>query len=140
MIIAECGDEVAEWLEEKLLISLADTNAQAENSNIILAARESEDQIIGGLVSSTSYGWLLVKILWVEMNCRGSGVGRSLMEHAELSAMTRGCHGAWLDTSSAAAHKVYMSLGYETFGELHNHDEQHPSGHQRWFMKKLLRL
>lgn len=136
--ITECGEAIAEWLEEKLLISLKDTNTQAENSNIILAVKDSEDQIIGGLVASTSYGWLLVKILWVERNCRGSGIGGSLIEHAELSAFTRGCHGAWLDTSSADAHEFYLSIGYETFGELRNCDEQSPPGHHRWFMKKSL--
>lgn len=138
--IAECDIAVAEWLEDKLLSSLKDTNTQAENLNIILAAKESEDQIVGGLVASTSYGWLLVKILWVESECRGSGIGRSLMEHAELSAFSRGCHGAWLDTSSADAQKFYLSLGYEIFGELRNCDDQLPSGHHRWFMKKSLCL
>ncbi len=128
----------AKWLEEKLLISLGEANTQATNSQIILTATESEDRIIGGLVASTSYGWLLVKILWVDKEFRSKRIGRALIERAELSALTSGCHGAWLDTSSAAAHIFYSQLGYETFGELHNNDDQNPPGHQRWFMKKTL--
>lgn len=140
MQITECGEEVAIWLEEKLLVSLGETNIQGENSSIVLAARHADRQIMGGLVGSTSYGWLLVKILWVDSQWRGSGIGRSLMKHAEFSAVTRGCHGAWLDTSSAEAHKFYSSLGYDMFGELQNRDEQSPAGHRRWFMKKLFEL
>lgn len=138
MKIDECGVEVAEWLEAKLLSSLRATNSQAQNSNVILAVKDSEDRIVGGLVASTSYGWLLVKILWIDERNRRSGIGRALMEHAELSASSLGCHGAWLDTSSPQAYKFYLELGFETFGQLHNQIDQDPPGHQRWFMKKSL--
>ena len=140
MQITEGGEAVAKWLEDKLLVSLRQTNTQAENLNIILAAKDSEDHIVGGLVASTSYGWLLIKVLWVESNCRGSGIGQSLVEEAELTSLTRGCHGAWLDTSNAAAYEFYLRLGYETFGELCNSNDQSPAGHRRWFMKKSLNL
>lgn len=136
--ITECSEEVASWLEEKLLLSLGDTNEQGENSSMRLAATKSEDQIIGGLVASTAYGWLLVKILWVDSRWRGSGIGSSLMRHAEGVAVARGCHGVWLDTSSSDAYKFYLSLGFEVFGELQNNKGHTPVGHQRWFMKKLL--
>lgn len=133
------GDEtIAHWLEEQLLASLGDTNVQAVNSNILLTAKDSHDRIIGGLVGSTSYGWLLVKILWVDHQLRGTGVGRSLMEQAESIAVTRDCHGAWLDTSSPDAHAFYLKIGFEAFGKLHNEGQQIPVGHQRWFMKKAL--
>lgn len=138
MKIVEGDEAVADWLEEKLLNTLKNTNTQAENSNLVLAAKTPEDQIVGGLVASTSYGWLLIKILWVDSHHRGSGMGRSLMKHAEQCAMTRHCHSAWLDTSNADAYKFYVSIGYETFGELSNDHGQIPSGHHRWFMKKSL--
>lgn len=138
MKIHESNNAVATWLEMKLLSALQNTNTQAENSTITLAARNSEDQIVGGLVASTSYGWLLVKILWVDNEHQRSGIGRSLMKQVESSALARGCHSAWLDTSSADARKFYFALGYEIFGELQNHDEQWPPGHHRWFMRKAL--
>ncbi|MFK7859756.1 MAG: GNAT family N-acetyltransferase [Granulosicoccus sp.] len=136
--IVECDEEITTWLEEKLLHSLREINSQTENSNIILTARHSKDRIAGGLIASTSYGWLLVKILWVDEIFRGSGIGQSLMQRAESSALKLGCHSAWLDTSSSVAHGFYLKSGYEVFGQLHNQGNQNPPGHQRWFMKKTL--
>ncbi|MFK7993950.1 MAG: GNAT family N-acetyltransferase [Granulosicoccus sp.] len=138
MKIVESGEEIAVYLEEKLLSSLRAENTQAKNSNIVLSARDSDDQIIGGLVASTSYSWLLIKILWVEKHHRGAGIGRSLMERAETSARTIGCHSAWLDTSSSDSCIFYLKLGYMTFAELKNSADQAPPGHERWFMKKSL--
>jgi len=43
-----------------------------------------------------------------------------------------------LDTSNPTAKHFYSKLGYEVFGKLENLDEQFPSGHCRWFMKKAL--
>jgi GNAT superfamily N-acetyltransferase len=90
------------------------------------------------LVGSTSYGWLLVKMLWVAEELRGQGFGARLMTQAEIIARSRGCHGAWLDTSSARAERFYTRLGYEPFGILINGPGQQPQGHRRAFLAKRL--
>ena len=135
----EQGDEgLAEWLESKLLNSLRNDLQQSLNIGFTLSARSSEGEVIGGVVASISYGWLLVKIVWVAESERGSGIGRGLMNAVEAKAKELDCHSVWLDTSNPTAKHFYSKLGYEVFGKLENLDEQFPSGHCRWFMKKAL--
>nr|CAA6827333.1 MAG: Unknown protein [uncultured Thiotrichaceae bacterium] len=131
-----CGG-LAEKLESELLASLAGELEQSLNTGFTLSAKNGEGEVVGGLVASTSYGWLLVKILWVEESQRNSGIGHSLMKAAEAKAVGLNCHSVWLDTSSPKAYQFYSKLGYEVFGKLGNTDTQFPSGHCRWFMKKV---
>ena len=89
-------------------------------------------------MASTSYSWLLIKILWVEESHRNSGIGQQLMEAAQAKGRTLNCHSAWLDTSSPKAYLFYARLGYEVFGQLENDATQSPPAHRRWFMKKSI--
>ena len=136
--IAEGDEGLAERLESELLLSLALNQEQAINTGFTLSANVSEGELIGGLVASTSYSWLLVKILWVKESQRNLGVGRSLMTAAEAKAGELGCHSVWLDTSNAKARQFYDALGYEVFGQLENLEVHTPPDHCRWFMKKAL--
>jgi GNAT superfamily N-acetyltransferase len=71
---------------------------------------------------------LLVKMLWVAEQCRGHGLGARLMVEAETIARSSGCHGAWLDTSSAGTEQFYIRLGYEPFGVPTNGFGEKPQG------------
>ncbi len=104
----------------------------------MLSAKSAQNSLIGGLTASTSYGWILIKTLWVDEAQRNQGVGRLLMEEAEAKGIGLGCHSAWLDTSNPDAKTFYETLGYEVFGELSNDAEQFPESHRRWFLKKSL--
>lgn len=53
-------------------------------------------------------------------------------------ALSLGCHGAWLDTSNAAARQFYHSEGFNVFATLENAENDSPAGHTRWFMRKAL--
>ena len=64
---------------------------------------------------------------------RGRGVGRELLDRAEVRTRERGCHSAWLDTFSFQARGFYEKLGYGEFGRL-----DYPPGHDRHFMRKRL--
>ncbi len=130
--------EVSKEIEDNLLKSLTELNSQSTNETVVLSARDTAGQLIGGVTGSTSYGWFLVKLLWVRRELRGSGIGKSLMMQAEERSKTLGCHGAWLDTSNAEAREFYLRLGYADFGSLANGSENEPVGHCRWFMKKQL--
>ena len=68
----------------------------------------------------------------------GKGWGTRLMAQAEAVARSRGCHGAWLDTSSARAERFYARLGYAPFGVLRNEAGEQPQGHRRAFLAKRL--
>ena len=129
---------LAEAIENRLLQSLAKENTQAGNDEFVLKATDENGHLLGGLRASTSYHWLLIKVLWVDEAVRGAGLGSRLVELAEHEARRLGCHGAWLDTSNEAAHKFYQKLGYQDFGVLGNRQDQALPEHRRWFMKKDL--
>lgn len=131
-------EEVAAEIERELLRSLARINVQSNNSSFALEIKNNLGELLGGLTASTSYGWLLIRILWVREDLRGKGLGRQLMAAAEARGRDLGCHGAWLDTSSAEARQFYLKLGYDDFGLLQNTQGQFPEGHARWFMKRDL--
>lgn len=138
IVIAKDGPEVGHDIEAELLHALRTALPQARNTGFVLAARKPDGTVIGGLTAGTSYGWLLVKTLWVAESCRHRGTGRRLMARAEEKGRNLGCHGDWLDTSSPKAKAFYTKLGYKTFGQLINSAEQHPASHRRWFMEKKL--
>lgn len=138
-IIVGYGDvSVATQLEAQLLKTLRREQPQAENEACIFVAKDEQEVMVGGLTASTSYGWLLIKIVWVADDQRGSGLGRALVQRAEDWGRDVGCHAVWLDTSSPGAKRFYEKLGFATFGELKNQPGQHPEGHCRWFMQKTL--
>ncbi len=132
------AQQISAQVERELLSALADANQQAENSNIVLSARDDDGELIGGITASTSYGWLLIKTLWVREKHRGTGIGRVLVEKIENAGRQADCHAAWLDTSNLEARSFYTGLGYEVFGTLENAEWQSPPSHKRWFMKKDL--
>ncbi|MEO1250227.1 MAG: GNAT family N-acetyltransferase [Pseudomonadota bacterium] len=136
--IAEGDPNDAAAIEGELLRSLRSALPQSENTSIVLIIDNGSDGLVGGLTASTSYGWMLVKTLWIAESERGKGYARALMRNAEERARALGCHGAWLDTSNPAARRFYAQLGYQSFGQLENADGQHPPSHRRWFMKKHL--
>jgi GNAT superfamily N-acetyltransferase len=78
--------------------------------------------------------WLHVITLAVAAPVRRRGFGKELMQRAETYAVERGCTNAFLDTFSFEARPFYEKLGYRLFGTLENH----PVGHQHYFMTKKL--
>ena len=131
-------DTVQQALETALLADLAETNLQGLNCQRMLALNSPTGELKGGIAGSTSYGWLLVKLLWVAPEIRNLGWGGRLLEQLESDARDLGCHDAWLDTSNPAAQAFYARHGYQCFGELANSGHRPLPGHRRWFMKKQL--
>jgi len=136
--ILDASGDLAATIEAQLLNALRSALPQGHNTSFVMSAEDQDGVVVGGLVASTSYGWLLTKCLWVAQDRRGEGVGHSLMAGAEQKARELGCHGAWLDTSSPEAMNFYLKLGYLAFGQLTNSDGQQPPFHRRWFMSKSL--
>ena len=126
---------IAAEIEGRLVEALRRNVPPNDSEPLILVARYGTD-IVGGLIGSTSYGWLLVKILWVADEMRRRGLGGRLLTQAEALAQARECHGAWLDTSSADAERFYARLGYKPFGVLENASNEFPHEHRRTFLAK----
>jgi GNAT superfamily N-acetyltransferase len=131
--------EVIDEIETYLIESLGANSQSGAYKPVAVLARDPHNDLVGGLVGSTSYGWFLVKMLWVADAARGQGLGTHLMKEGELEALRRGCHAAWLDTSSARARRFYERLGFAVFGTLQNEAGDQPQGHCRWFLSKRLK-
>lgn len=131
-------ERVAEAIERSLLVALAAENEQAINTSIVLEATNAWGDLLSGLTASTSYGWLLVKTLWVSEDSRNTGLGRRLLASAETEARRYNCHHVWLETSSPSARAFYQRCGFQEFGRLENGPDQSPPDHCRWFLKKAL--
>ncbi|GLQ54224.1 GNAT family N-acetyltransferase [Devosia nitrariae] len=136
--MSEAEPELVDEIERKLLAAIRSSQKQALNSSFTLGMRDESGVLIAGLAASTAYGWLLIKLIWVDEGHRDKGLGRRLMAEAEAEGIRRGCHGAWLDTSMPDSAGFYVRLGYETFGTLENAAGDVVPGHRRWFMRKRL--
>ncbi len=84
-------------------------------------------ELVGGLVGKTFYNWLYVDLVWVQEECRRSGIGSRVMKAAERRARERKLNGIYLWTESWQAPLFYTKLGYTQFVEFKNC----PPGHSR---------
>ncbi|BCM17997.1 GNAT family N-acetyltransferase [Mesorhizobium sp. J8] len=111
----------------------ADVGASARKP-LAVFVRDETGAIVAGISGYTAWGWLYVQWLWVDEKLRGKGVAADMLDAAEREAVARGCHGAWIDTFSPTAEKVYERQGYKPFGEL----PDFPIGRRRVFLQKRL--
>ena len=125
----------AQNLETDLLKELREKSPQGVNTSFSLRLFDDDGNALGGLTASTSYGWLLIKVLYIERSARRCGHGASLLDAAMKHAKTLGCHSAWLDTSDRNARHFYIAYGFDDFGMLTNSKSETPSEHVRWFLK-----
>lgn len=131
-------DSADQAIRDAILGPLVAYNAQKTGGHdyrpLVLVLDDADGQAIGGLWGRTAYGWLFVELLFVPEALRSKGIGAELMSRAEREAMSRGCHGAWLDTFEFQARGFYERLGYTSFAQL----PEYPPGFSRYFMKKAL--
>lgn len=138
LVFSKGGPEDADRIEAELLAALRSSQPQAVNASFVLTSKNGDGDLVAGLTAGSSYGWLLIKTLWVAESHRRQGLAAKLMAQAEKKGLALDCHAAWLDTSSPDAKRFYEGLGYAVFGELKNEGNQKPPAHRRWFMKKDL--
>lgn len=93
-----------------------------------------DEEIVGGIIGATYWGWFYIDLLWVREDFRGRGFGHRLLAIAEDEARKHGANNAYLDTFSFQAPDFYRQHGYQVFGEL----QDFPPGHQRYFLTKQL--
>jgi GNAT superfamily N-acetyltransferase len=136
--VVPASEALGKEIEARLTEALRANTPPNDAAPLAVVAHDEGGTLIAGLTGTTAYGWLLVKTLWVAETGRGRGLGARMMAKAEAEALSRGCHHAWLDTSSARAEGFYRRLGYELFGALDNGHDHPPHGHRRAFLKKRL--
>jgi GNAT superfamily N-acetyltransferase len=123
-----------EFILQQLIKYNRRSAGEGDFKELTIFLRDSDENLVGGLIGSTYYQWLHVDILWVDESCRGEGYGSSLLAAAEQEAVQRGCRYAFLDTFSFQAPEFYQKLGYIIFGEL----PDFPPGYRRFFLHKAL--
>jgi GNAT superfamily N-acetyltransferase len=105
----------------------------SERRPLLIALRARADgKLLGGLHGRTGFRRLFVELLFVPAELRGQGLGSRLLQLAEAEARARGCVGAWIETFSADARRVYERNGYRVFGEI----ADYPPGNTRYFLSK----
>ena len=127
------ADEVAAIGEGLARFNAAEVGP-ADRQPLAVVVRDAAGSVVAGISGYTAWGWLYVQWLWVAEASRGAGIAGRMLEAAEGEARLRGCHGAYIDTFSPVALKVYQRAGYQAFGEL----TDFPVGRTRTFLQKPL--
>jgi ribosomal protein S18 acetylase RimI-like enzyme len=113
----------------------AATGLSPEARALAWVLRGAEGALIGGLAAEARYGWLHVRLLWVNADRREQGAGRALMAAAEERARALDLHGLLTDTSSFQAPGFYARCGFEVVGEV----PDLPPGYTTYYLMKRLK-
>ncbi len=106
----------------------------ADWKDLIIALRDEDGIVIGGLAGQTARGWLYTALLFVPEDLRGQGLGPKLLGMAEDEARKRGCKGAYIDTMNPDALALYQKCGYAIFGQIDDYGD----GIALTYLKKAL--
>ncbi len=131
-IAVERSEHDAQALRDALIAYNRSQAGEPHFRELTIWLRDDQQRIVGGVIGSTYWGWLLVEFLWVDERLRGRGYGRLLLTTAEREAVRRGCRHACLETFSFQAPAFYAKLGYVVFGIL----DDFPDRHRRYSLKK----
>jgi len=110
-----------------------DATGLREVHTVTLFARDRLEAIKGGLLGYVWGGWFHITHLWVSEECRGSGLGRQLLETAEREAAASGARGAFLSTFDFQAPDFYRRYGYEVYAKF----PDYPPGHVDYHLRKV---
>jgi glucosamine-phosphate N-acetyltransferase len=103
--------------------------ALLENSRILLSARLKTKVVGFGSITLKPHLWHGGLIAWVDelvvdAECRGSGIGRMLLDRLLALAQDKGCRAMELDSAfhRVEAHGFYEKLGFEKRAFLFSRD------------------
>lgn len=97
-----------------------------------LSVRDDAGVVVGGLIGELRMDYLSVDLLWIDEGQRGTGVGRQLIELAEVEARKFGATHMHLSTWSFQAPDFYKAMGFTEFGRL----REHPAGFDNIYLVK----
>jgi GNAT superfamily N-acetyltransferase len=110
------------------------SGATTESPRFAVLVRDDQGQIVGGVFGDLRWDWLMVKMLWVDQEHRGQGLGSELLARAEAEARDRGISHSHLETTDFQALGFYRQHGYDAFAQL----EDKPAGHTWYYLRKEL--
>ncbi len=121
-------DDLVTGVREHNLLRLGEEKAIP----LSVSVKDSKGKVIAGVSGRTIYKQFLVEVLWADEAVRGKGLGRRIMEQAELEARKRGCVTAQVDTLSIQAPEFYQKLGFDIIGKVPGMTKDH----DRYFLMK----
>jgi len=95
-------------------------------------ARDENKQIIGGIAGWTWASACEITQLWVDEHVRKRGIGKMLLETAEVEAKARGCITVLVRSYSFQAPHFYEKYGYKIVLKLNGF----PDGHSYYILIK----
>ncbi|MHC5310129.1 GNAT family N-acetyltransferase [Myroides sp. LJL116] len=98
-------------------------------------ARNEKEEIVGGIRAICYWNTLHIELLWLSEQCRGKGVGNSLIKIAEQFAIENNCEKAFVETTSWQAKPFYEKNGYQLVATL----KDRPKGHATHYLTKNLK-
>jgi len=107
---------------------------QYQSEPIAIDVLNDKGEVLGGAFGSVQLEWLFIEILWLPENMRHRGIGTTLLQFLEDSALRLGAKQATLDTMGFQAENFYKKNGYSEFGRIPNF----ASGYDRIYMSKNL--
>lgn len=131
-LLQQVDDDLQNELIDKLRTYNHEYMGKETSQPMAAIARDSEGQLIGGVSGRSIYRQLLIEVVWVAKEHRGSGLGSRLMALCEQEAIKRGCLAAQLDTLSFQAPAFYAKQGFEVVGSVSGI----PGSPDRYFMCK----
>lgn len=117
-IYNESQDDVFNALVDGVRKFNFEVMGEERSQPLMVALRDDNGEIVGGIAGRTIYHQFLIEVLWVHNDKRGQGLGIQLMEIAEREAKARGCIAAQVDTLSFQAPKFYEKMGFQIAGKV----------------------
>jgi GNAT superfamily N-acetyltransferase len=105
------------------------------NEHFAVFLRDSDSNIVGGLVGGVFWDWLDLRWFWLADAVRGKGYGAQILAMAEAECQRRGVYGIIADTASFQSLPFYQKHGFDILFTLHDR----PPGYESYFIRKLLR-
>ncbi|MCC9602826.1 GNAT family N-acetyltransferase [Stieleria sp. JC731] len=102
---------------------------------LFVTVYSNDQELVGGLIGSTSLKWLRIEIMAVKECSRRRGIGRLLLGAAEKEAHRRGCEYSFVDTMEFQSPNFYTRCGYQIAGRIPDWDS---FNHTKFFLTKTL--
>ena len=135
-IINENNKELKKYVRDKMSeynMKHFPDDLKGRYQEIHLFLKDDDDHVCGGILGEICWNWLEIQYLFVELEYRGRGYGKKLMQEAQKIANEKQCDFIKVDTLSFQALDFYKKEGFEVFGMIEN-----AGRHTHYYMKKDL--
>jgi GNAT superfamily N-acetyltransferase len=133
-IVDDASTEDSTALTDALHAFNFDATGYRDGRSLSCFLRGDDGRLLAGIDGFTWGGYARIDTLWVDASRRGQGLGRRLLEAAEIEAARRGCRTIVLDTHEFQAPDLYRKCGYIERGST----DDTPVGARQFFFQKRL--